>query len=172
MSKQLTHTEIDFKKEKFPIVLITDRISSPANLGSLLRIADAFHIEKIMVLDSVIDLNSNRLKRTARSTEKMVCIDFYENLEEILQELSEEEYQWISLEITEDSFPVSKLKLDPNKKIALIVGEERSGVHQDLLAWSKNVVHIPMFGNNSSMNVAQAAGICLYEMTKKIIEHR
>ncbi|MGO1585758.1 TrmH family RNA methyltransferase [Mesonia sp.] len=172
MSKQLTHTEIDFKKEKFPIVLITDRISSPANLGSLLRIADAFHIEKIMVLDSVIDLNSNRLKRTARSTEKMVCIDFYENLEEILQELSEEEYQWISLEITEDSFPVSELKLDPSKKIALIVGEERSGVHEDLLAWSKNVVHIPMFGNNSSMNVAQAAGICLYEMTKKIIDHR
>lgn len=172
MSRQLTHHEIDFEKEKFPIVLITDRISSPANLGSLLRIADAFHIEKIMVLDSVIDLNSNRLKRTARATEKVVSIDFYENLEEILQEINPEEYQWISLEITEDSFPVSALTLDSDKKIALIVGEERSGVREDLLKMSQNVVHIPMFGNNSSMNVAQAAGICLYEMTKKIIDNR
>jgi len=172
MSRQLDHDEVGFTKEKFPIILITDRISSPANLGSLLRLADAFHIEKIMVLDSIIDFNSNRLKRTARSTEKTVSIEFYEGLEEILKEIEPKNYQWVSLEITETSFPIADLDIDPTKKIALVVGEERSGVSQELLSMSDHSVHIPMFGNNSSMNVAQATGIGLYEITKKIIANR
>ena len=111
MSRQLNHDEVEFNKEKFPIILIADRISSPANLGSLLRLADAFHIEKIMVLDSIVDLNSNRLKRTARSTEKTVAIDFYENIEKLLEEIDVEHSQFISLEITEDSIPIENLKI-------------------------------------------------------------
>lgn len=172
MSRQLNHDEVEFNKEKFPIILIADRISSPANLGSLLRLADAFHIEKIMVLDSIVNLNSNRLKRTARSTEKRVAIDFYENIEKLLEEIDVKHSQFISLEITEDSTPIENLKIESSKKLILIVGEERTGVQKELLEKSAAVTHITMYGNNSSMNVAQATGISLYEITKKIVANR
>ena len=74
----------------------------------------------------------------------------------------------ISLEITEKSIPISNLKLTKNSKIVFIVGDEKHGVSASILEISDHIVHIEMYGQNSSMNVAQAASIGLYEFTKKI----
>ena len=54
------------------------------------------------------------------------------------------------------------------KKVALIVGNEISGISEELLKLADNRLHITMFGRNSSMNVAQSAGIALYEITKSL----
>ena len=52
--------------------------------------------------------------------------------------------------------------------IVLIIGNENHGVSDDLLRQSDIVLHIEMYGNNSSMNVTHAAAIALYELTKKM----
>ena len=52
--------------------------------------------------------------------------------------------------------------------MVLIVGNENFGIDKDLLEWSDQKVHINMFGINSSMNVAQATGIALFEITKSV----
>ena len=169
MSEQLDHYSTNFSTEKFPITLITDQVSSPANLGSLFRLADAFHIEKIIFCGIEEDvIHSNRLKRTARSTQNTVSFEFEENIEEVVKQFQQENIQLYALEITDDSIPVEELQLLDNPSIALIIGEENLGVNKDLLKKTSANIHINMFGNNSSMNVAQATGIALYEITKKL----
>ena len=57
---------------------------------------------------------------------------------------------------------------DKNSKIAFIIGDENHGVSDAILKQCNVIVHIEMYGQNSSMNVVQATSIALYEFTKKL----
>ena len=74
----------------------------------------------------------------------------------------------IALEITDNSIPISELELPENSKIAFLIGDENHGVSASILEKCDAVVHIEMYGQNSSMNVVQATSIALYEFTKKL----
>ena len=150
-------------------MLVLDSIESPANVGSLFRLADAFNIEKIIFCGtSFPDLSSNRMKRTARATIKNVIFEQRENVVLTCRELSSSGYTVMALEISEASLPVDSIKYDQYEKIALVLGNENSGVDEEVLKIADEKVHITMFGKNSSMNVAQAAGIALFEITKSL----
>lgn len=169
MSEQLSHTETSFKKKKFPIILLLDNVTGEANIGSLFRLADAFGIEKMIFGGTKPNLNSNRLKRTARNTHNTVDFDFAEDPEELLQTLKKKSYRIISLEITAKSKPIQDLKFqDDTEKIVLVAGNERHGISAKMLNLCSEAFHIEMFGENSSMNVAQSVGIAFYEITKSM----
>jgi len=72
----------------------------------------------------------------------------------------------ICVEITENSKSISEIQSENNQKIVLVVGSERYGIQHEILTCADSVYHIPMYGQNSSMNVAQATSIALYEITK------
>ncbi len=139
-----------------------------ANIGSLFRLADAFNIEKIIFTGTPVNLNSNRLKRTARATVNIVPNEFYEDPKQALKIYSDMGYEPIALEITKDSQPIHKINFDKRKKILLVVGNERHGISGELLQQIELKVHINMYGKNSSMNVSQAAGIAFYEISKTL----
>ncbi len=166
---QLSHNKIPFKEKKFPIVLVLDSITSPANVGSLFRLADTFNIEKIIFCGSTFaDLSSNRLKRTARSTVQTIPSERQEDTSKTCRLLASHGYSILSLEITKDSEAVDSINYDKFEKIALVLGNENSGIDEEVLKLSYKSLHINMFGKNSSMNVAQAAGIALFEITKSL----
>ncbi len=167
MSQQLHHDTNRFTKKKFPITLVCDHVNSPANIGSIFRIADSFGIERIYFCGQDITVVSKRMQRTARSTYEVVPYLQTEDIKEVITKLKAEDYTILSLEITEDSIPVSEYRLEASERIALVIGEENSGVSEEILNVSKQSIHINMYGNNSSMNVATATGIALYEITKQ-----
>ncbi|MDN3593986.1 TrmH family RNA methyltransferase [Zunongwangia endophytica] len=166
---QLNHSQNKFSSKKFPVTLVLDQISGEANIGSIFRLSDAFHVEEIIFCGIEPNLNSNRLKRTSRSTHEYVEFQFQEDSEKIIQQKKEEGYKIIALEITENSIPLQELQITPSEKIVLIAGHENFGISENILSFCDKVVHINMFGNNSSMNVAQSVGISLYEITKSLI---
>lgn len=168
MAHQLTHEETDFKSQNFPLALVTHQLRSPANLGSIYRLAEAFHIEQLFCCGNTIDLNSNRLKRTARATVTKVKTQFFDDTTEALQVLKEQNYRLIGLEITDNSIALQDLQIKSKQKIALVIGDERMGIDSESLSFCNTLAHINMFGDNSSMNVAQATAIALYEITKKM----
>lgn len=139
-----------------------------ANIGSLFRLADAFNISGIIFTGTPVNLSSNRLRRTARATISNVEHDFLEDPVEALHKYKTKGYAPIALEITEDSTSLSKCSFAGDTKLLLVIGNERHGVSLSLLKNIQKRVHIDMFGNNSSMNVSQAAGIALYEITKTL----
>jgi tRNA G18 (ribose-2'-O)-methylase SpoU len=164
---QLTHYSSNFKKKKHSITLVCDNITNAPNIGSLFRIADAFGIENIIFCGENISLGK-RMTKTSRSTEKYINHQIETNISVFIENLKESNHFLIALEITETSTELSAFKLNTNQPIALILGDENFGVSENILTQCDAVVHINMYGNNSSMNVVQATSITLYELTKQL----
>jgi tRNA G18 (ribose-2'-O)-methylase SpoU len=85
----------------------------------------------------------------------------------IINALIEKGYKIISLEITSSSIDIRELKIHPDEKICLILGSEKEGINQDLLNISDHSIHIPMHGQNSSMNVATACAITCWQIISR-----
>ena len=162
---QLHHDQHIINTHQKEIILICDHISSPANQGALFRLADAFGVREILFVGSEPDLKSSRLKKTARNTHNTVPYSYFEAEQELLNYLKDLEYNLIALEITNDSKPITQIDMK-QKKLAILLGNEQHGVQNIFLSKANEVAHIPMFGSNSSMNVAQAAAIALFELTR------
>ena len=165
---QLTHYNTNFNKQTFPITLICDNVTNAPNIGSLFRIADAFGIEKLILCGDNIQIG-RKMAKTSRATEKVVNYEILESASDVVEKLKSENYQIISLEITASSQPIHKVQFSKERPIALVIGDENFGVSEPILNTSDRIIHINMFGQNSSMNVVQATNIALYEITKQLL---
>lgn len=163
---QLTHSNSKFEKHKFPIVLICDNINNAPNIGSVFRIADAFGVEELIFCGKDVPIG-RRMTKTSRSTEKYVNYRTEAETEIVLSNLKKT-HRIIALEITEESKSLSDFKLKVKKPIALVIGNENYGIALPVLKLCDTVIHIDMFGHNSSMNVVQAASIALFEITRQL----
>lgn len=164
---QLNHYNTNFNKKIFPITLVCENVTNAPNIGSLFRIADAFGIEKIIFCGKDIPLG-RKMTKTSRATEKVVNYEVFESITEVVSNLKASDYQCIALEITEDSLPIHTFNFLTKKPIALLIGDENFGISEATLKQCNQVIHINMFGQNSSMNVVQATNIALYEITKQL----
>lgn len=165
-NQQLTHEHYknDFKKRE--IIVLCDHVKSPANIGGIFRLADAFAVSEIIFHGTQIDLTSNRLKKTARNTHESIPFHESENLIGTIETLKTQGYSILALEITSQSKSIATFEVATYDKIALIIGDERNGISTDILNnYVNHTLHIPMYGRNSSMNVAQATAIALYSLS-------
>jgi tRNA G18 (ribose-2'-O)-methylase SpoU len=88
----------------------------------------------------------------------------------VLKQLTKQGYRAIALELTTTSKALEDLDIPEKRPVALFIGNEKTGISTKVLANIPTHVHIPMQGNNSSMNVTQAAAIGLYGLSLKIKE--
>ncbi|GAB1858374.1 hypothetical protein MHTCC0001_32110 [Flavobacteriaceae bacterium MHTCC 0001] len=164
---QLTHYTTKFKKQKFPITLVCDNVTNAPNIGGLFRISDAFGIEKLILCGENIPLGRKMMK-TSRATEKVVNFEIKPSAIEVINDIKSQNFQIIALEITTNSTTIDTIEFQKEEPVALIIGDENLGISEDILKLSDKVIHIEMFGQNSSMNVVQATNIALYEITKQL----
>ena len=169
MIRQLTHKESNHSEKVFPIVLICDGLKSPSNIGGIFRVCDALGIPKIIFCNSQINFNSPRLQKTARNTQHHVSYSENKNTLNAVNNLKDNGFKIIALEITDSSESIENLPLFDNQKIALIIGNENEGVSDSILTNSDQCAHIDMNGKNSSMNVVQATSIALYTLILSLI---
>ena len=165
---QLDHQAHSTAGVKFPLVLLAHNISSPFNVGGLFRLADALGISKICLSGDTPIPPNKKIVKTARSTEKYVDFEAVEHPFELLKALKAVDYKIICLEICDNSIDLEALPSLAEQKICLVLGEENNGVHEDFLAMADYVCHIPMQGNNSSMNLVSATAIASYAIIKKM----
>jgi tRNA G18 (ribose-2'-O)-methylase SpoU len=163
---QLTHRQFAHPVRKFPICILANDIEVPMNVGSLFRIADAMGVENIYLCGKSPTPPNSKIKKTSRSTEKRVPYFYRENALDVVQELKARGYLIVSLELTSASIDIRRFSLRPDQRVCLVLGSENEGVSQALLDASDCTVHIPMFGTNSSMNVATACSIALFEIIR------
>lgn len=165
---QLDHSQHRPSGVRYPVCLLAHDLQSADNVGSLFRIADALGLEKIILSGSTPAPPNSRLKKTSRSTDAVVDHLSIEDPVEYIASLKADGYTVISLELTTNSRALSDLSLQNDSKVCVIVGSEYSGVEQALLDVSDLSVHIPMQGQNSSMNVAMACAIAAYQIVASI----
>ena len=166
---QLQHHNAKFKKRNFPILLVCDNVTKAPNIGSLFRTAEAFGVEKIIFCGEYVPIG-RRMTKTSRATEKMVDFEVHQNINEVVEDLKAKEFKIISLEINSQSQAIHKHTI-PNQPLALIIGDENHGISEKILSISDAILHIEMFGHNSSMNVVQASAIALYEISKQFMRN-
>lgn len=139
-------------------------IRSMHNVGSAFRSADAMGIKGIVLSGYTPFPPRAELSKTALGADETVEWYYFEHSGDVLAKLNSEKYNLVALEQTHTSIPLQYLDLPSNNRICLLLGNEISGVDEELLAACKQVVEIPQYGNKHSLNVSVAAGIALFAL--------
>ena len=170
---QLDHSDHEPSTSRFPLSIVADSLGSPLNVGSLFRVCDAMAIDKLYLCGNTATPPNTKIKKTSRSTEKFVNYEWHDNAECLLAGLQASGVFIIALEITASSLPIDSAEFTRAIKgkapLCLVLGSENRGVSSELLALADITVHIPMYGNNSSMNVIAAASIACFEITRNLL---
>jgi len=153
------------KNTKLKLVVVCDSIRSLYNVGSIFRTSDALGVEKIWLCGITGTPEQKGLTKVSLGAENSVKWEWAKNAWQVAEKLKRQGYQIVALELTEKSKDIKLFK--PKRKIALIVGNEVSGVSTALLKRSDAVVHIPMRGIKESLNVSVAYGIAVYQLNNR-----
>ncbi len=160
---QKNHENTLNKIPQVKVSILAPHLDLNDNIGGLFRICDALGAEAIY-FGNDIDLNSRKLKKAARSTQQYVTSYSKVNSSMVIQDHLNLKYQIIGLELTDHSISIQEFKIDSEKCILLVIGNEVEGISEELLTEIPYCYHIDMYGKNSSMNVIQATSIALYHI--------
>lgn len=142
-----------------PKIILLDGIQNPGNLGTIIRSALAFNFKTIVLGDNTVDIYNEKVVRASEGMIFNINI-VRRNIKEYIYELKEKNYLIVGTNVKE-GIDVKKVK---NDKIALIVGNEGSGINEELLEACDKLVNIKMNGECESLNVSIAASILMYEL--------
>ena len=165
---QLDHRAHQPTPAKRALCLLAHNVQRPANVGSLFRIADALGVEKLFLTGRSCTPAHPKARKAARTTEQRVPFFHAGDPLPVVAALKPAGYRIVSLEISSASIALAELPVAPGERICLVLGNESAGICQPLLDASDATVHIPMHGENSSMNVASACAIAAYVIAGKL----
>lgn len=147
-----------------PLVLVLDGVQDPRNFGACLRTADAAGAHLVVVArHRNVDVTPVVSKVAAGAAEAQPIVQV-SNLVRFLESLKSEG-MWIVG--TDDAAEASLYDVDLTTGIALVLGAEGEGLRRLTAERCDHRVKLPMLGTVSSLNVAVAAGICLYECLRQ-----
>lgn len=160
--------EFEHKRHKPPRELVRSRelvvvcapMRSNINLSRIARAAGCCGLAR-MICCGPAKLD----RKIARDAADTIEIECHRTLAPVLEKLRREEYRLIGLEQTSNSQDMHQYSFD--RRTALVIGNERTGLTDDILALLDDVVEIPVWGLPYSYNVATAAAMCLYEYCKQ-----
>lgn len=143
-------------------IIILDSIRSMQNVGAIFRNADGAWFEKVILTGHTPYPPRNDISKTALWAQGFINWEYYKDIYEVVSDLKLRWYKIYSVELDERSVEYTELFHEKSEKVALIMGNEITGVQNDLLDLSDKIVIIPMRGQKESLNVSVAAGIVMY----------
>ncbi|MBW8804298.1 MAG: hypothetical protein AUG49_21105 [Catenulispora sp. 13_1_20CM_3_70_7] len=150
----------DFTFGDDALVLVTDALEIPGNLGTLLRTMDACDADCLVMTNRRTRMTHPKVLRSSQGMSiKVPSVDF-EDVGEAIGWLKRNRFK-VYIADTDDS--VNYRKLDYRGRTALVVGSERFGVSQPWYDAGFQRVGIPMLGSADSLNVSVSASVLLYE---------
>ncbi len=150
--------------EKFPVVVVLDNVRSMHNVGSVFRTADAFLVSGMWLCGYTPRPPHRDIQKTALGATETVKWQYAEKTADALTVLKDEGYRIFAVEQVEKSVSLQDFSFDSEEKVAVIFGNEVTGVDAEVLALCDGFVEIPQFGMKHSLNISVAAGIILWEL--------
>lgn len=151
--------------ESYNFVILCDRVQDPGNLGTIIRTADAFGPAAVILNKGCADAYSPKVVRAAAGAMfRVPVIDGYSD--EATADLKAAGFKVFSTVV---SSPFSFDDVEEAKKICIVIGNEGQGISQEIIINSDLQITIKMTGRAESLNASVAAGICIYEMRKKLL---
>jgi tRNA G18 (ribose-2'-O)-methylase SpoU len=153
------------QSEKIPVVAVLENVRSAYNVGSVFRTADAFLLEGVYLCGYTAFPPHKEIRKTALGAEETVHWQHFKKVTDAIESLRQAGYQIFAVEQAEKSFPLH-LFGSPGGKIALVFGNEVTGVEQSTIALCDGCIEIPQLGMKHSLNISVAAGVVLWEVVK------
>lgn len=148
-----------------PIVLVLDNVLDTYNIGSFFRLGDALAVEKIYLCGPVVTPPNIKIHRASIGTWKWVPWEQCFSTEDCLEKLKKDGYQIVCCE--QDSKSIVYTKAKYKFPLAIVAGSEVSGVGDSVKKMCHQIVEIPMFGINKSLNVLVATSVIAFDAISK-----
>jgi len=150
-------------REETRFVLILDGITDPQNFGAILRVADGFAVDLVVIPQhESVGLTPAAVKASAGASE-WVAVAQVTNLARAIEALKKREYWVYAAAASGDRADA----IDFRGKVALVLGSEGKGIRRNVLEHCDRTVSIPMSGHVDSFNVASAAAVLCYEVVRQ-----
>lgn len=146
------------------LLILLDGLQDPGNVGTLIRTADAAGIGGVILHRSADLYNSKTIRACMGSLFHIPILEIQET-SEMVEWLKEQEFTLYATSLGKSSLPYDQANY--SKRCALVLGSEGHGVSQALLAEAQSSLHIPLYGQAESLNVAVAGGILMYEAVRQ-----
>lgn len=172
MNKRTIHSKDLFSNNKkpegfVPPIIVGYEIKTPENIGNIIRLADNIGCKEVLFVGNEENIRSPKIKKTASSSFNSINWSFC--IESELEQKIPSGYEYVAIETSSDSDNIYQIKLP--EKIVLIVGNEIHGINSRFLDKCQKIVHIPLIGNNTSMNVSHALAVALFEWQRQICNY-
>jgi tRNA G18 (ribose-2'-O)-methylase SpoU len=144
-------------------VVAVEAVDNPTNLGAIIRSAAAFGIDALVVDGTSADPLARRSIRTSMGTvftlpwARVDC----------LAELADHGFALVALTPGPDAISLDDVRPEESARLALLLGSEREGLSSASLVAASTKVRIPMAGGIDSLNVAAAAAVACYALTRR-----
>jgi 23S rRNA (guanosine2251-2'-O)-methyltransferase len=146
------------------LVIVLDGITDPQNLGSVLRAADQFGADAVVIPKRrSAQGDADSVSRASAGAVEWVPLLEVVNLSRALKSLKEMGYWIWGADMDGQSAPMVNLK----GRTVLVMGREGEGLHRLIREDCDGLIKIPTGGRLDSLNVAAAAGILLYESRRQ-----
>jgi 23S rRNA (guanosine2251-2'-O)-methyltransferase len=159
----------EFKEaEKLPVIAVLENVRSAYNVGSVLRTADAFLLEAVYTTGYTPHPPHKQIDKTALGAHESVYCEHFIDAAAAVSKLKDAGFTIYAVEQTAGSTMLNDLVVSPNQKIAMVFGNEVTGVEAATIALCDGCVEIPQMGMKHSLNISVAAGVVLWELVRKI----
>ncbi len=157
----------EFKQsDKTPVIIVLENIRSAYNVGSVFRTSDAFLVEAIYIIGYSAKPPHKEIKKTALGAEETVDWKYFKSSAEAVDELRVKGFNIYAAEQAEGSYKLNAISIESEEKIAVIFGNEVTGVEQSTIHLCDGCIEIPQLGMKHSLNIATAAGVVLWELVR------
>jgi tRNA G18 (ribose-2'-O)-methylase SpoU len=147
-----------------PVNVILEDVRSALNVGAIFRTCDAVMVDNLYLTGITPYPPHNKIPKTALgATETVPWVHSKDTLSTI-NELSKK-MSLIAIELTDKAIDIYDYHFP--EKVGIILGNEISGVSQEVMKKCTAIIKIPMYGQKESLNVATSCGIVLYEIIRQ-----
>ncbi len=170
-ARELRTTEVDphiaATMPKNPVTIILDNVLDTYNVGSIFRLADAVAAEKVILCGETLTPPNSRIKKASINTWQWVDWEYKRTAVEAINELRMTNNELRIVAVEQDTRSKPFYKVNYEFPLAIVVGNETTGVSPDVLNRADTIVELPMWGINKSLNVMVSLGIVLYEIMEQ-----
>lgn len=174
MTRKLTTKEIlkENLAQKPPkgmerVKIILHNIRSMHNVGSVFRSSDAFGIAEIIISGYTSTPPREEITKTAIGAEEYVVWRFVDDVIAEISSFKQAGFKILGLEQTDKSISILDLAVDHDQPICIVMGNEVSGIDDEILPLVDQFVSIPQYGQKHSLNVSVATVVTLYALLQK-----
>lgn len=148
-------------KRQPDITVVLENVFDPHNISAVMRTCDAVGIQEIYILTTKIPRHKKWGARSSSSAAKWLTIHSFDNTEACFSALRARYSRILTTHLSSDA--ISLHAIDMTQSIALVFGNEHSGVSEEIRALADGNFVIPQVGIIRSLNISVACAVTLYE---------